>query len=64
MKVKTLKNIIYKGTIYNEGAEAEIDDTTAYVLEKKNRVKILGAAEVEFETVAEGLPPLEPRKKK
>lgn len=57
MQVKILQNIIYKGEIYTAGREAEIDDISARILEKRGAVKIIGGGEVEGLPV-EGLPDL------
>ena len=69
MRVRAMKNLIYKGEIYEAGAEFEMDDTSSYVQEKRGHVELLNpltAEEVDV-VVADGLPSLEEevrRKKK
>ena len=58
MQVKILQNVIYRGEILVAGREAEIDDISARLLEKRGAVKIIGGGEVEEFTPVEGLPDL------
>ena len=66
MKVKTKTNLIYAGNIYEANSEIEMDECTAAIAEKYGKIEILDGIVVENEEFepAEGLPPLEPSKKK
>ena len=62
MKVKALQKILYAGEIYKAGTVLDMDNCTAAISAKYNKVKILEEAAAaddddEMEIVA-GLPPL------
>jgi hypothetical protein len=68
MQVKAKINLLYKGEVYAAGKIFEMDECTAAINEKYNRVDIIGGA-VETdseigEEVVEGLPPLQTKGKK
>ena len=65
MLVKALKNLSYQREIRDAGTVFEMDDTTAYVQEKRGTVEIVGgkayapaAPEIEMD-LADGLPTLD-----
>ena len=69
MKVKILKDLIYKNNVLKEGEAAEIDDVSFYTLENRGLVEKISVFVDEEEKPIEGLPPLDgvedsPRRKK
>lgn len=65
MQVKALKNLVYQREIRDTGTVFEMDDTSAYVQEKRGTVEIVGrksatpaAPEIEMD-LADGLPTLD-----
>ena len=72
MQVKSKVNALYKGKVYNCGAVFEMDDVSARVCANRGTVEILGGENIlsdtseieDMEIAPEGLPPLEPKKKK
>jgi len=68
MKVKAKMNLLYGGAVYKAGEIFDMDDVTAAISAKYNRIEILEGAAVEDTDsemeVVEGLPPFEPPVKK
>ena len=66
MKVKILKDLIYKNNVLKEGEAAEIDDVSFYTLENRGLVEKISVFVDEGGNSVDGLPPLDdsPRKKK
>lgn len=59
MKVKALRNLLYKGHIYHNEEEFEMDAEKAKYWQEYGGVKILNDGNIELEfTPAEGLPDL------
>ena len=64
MKVKAKMKLLYDGKIYDAGTIFDMDDCTAAISAKYNKIEFLDEVETadELESV-EGLPPLTKKKK-
>ena len=61
MKVRALKKILYKGVIYEEGADFEMDEVSAGIAKKYGNIDILCGGDEELQPAS--LPPLDNKKK-
>ena len=61
MKVRALKKLLYKGKIYDAGADFEMDEISAGIAKKYGNIDILCGGDEELTPA--NLPPLNTKKK-